>query len=224
MEIDNWYQAVINHLENLAITHTKIIPKWVRNKYYLLVDMKETWLCFCPLFVIKVLLGESEPFQLLNPMFDLTEESPSKIILIFHKILPSLIWIILGKMVSDCTLIWSAEISMNNENIVQTMITTNPSLHQPVFDNWEHMNLYSALSKWDQSTNSSEHSCRWLSSSGPGRGQVQVKKLRNWPEPYNIFGFHYPPPTLHHKLFSWLLRGLYKSDGPRMGWYDSSWV
>ena len=31
---------------------------------------------------------------------------------------------------------------------------------------------------------------------------------------------HHPP----HKLFSWLLRGLDKSDGPRMGWYDSSSV
>ena len=32
--------------------------------------------------------------------------------------------------------------------------------------------------------------------------------------------------TLHppHKLFSWLLRGLDKSDGLRMGWYDSSMV
>ena len=31
--------------------------------------------------------------------------------------------------------------------------------------------------------------------------------------------------TLHpHKLFSWLLRGLDMSDGPRMGWYDSSRV
>ena len=30
--------------------------------------------------------------------------------------------------------------------------------------------------------------------------------------------------TTHHKLFSWLLRGLDKSDGPRMGWYDSNTV
>ena len=30
--------------------------------------------------------------------------------------------------------------------------------------------------------------------------------------------------TLHHKLFSWLLRGPDMSDGPRMGWYDSSRV
>ena len=27
-----------------------------------------------------------------------------------------------------------------------------------------------------------------------------------------------------HKLFSWLLRGLDKSDGPRVGWYDLSLV
>ena len=31
------------------------------------------------------------------------------------------------------------------------------------------------------------------------------------------------PPT-PHKLFSWLLWGLDMSDGPRMGWYDSSRV
>ena len=30
--------------------------------------------------------------------------------------------------------------------------------------------------------------------------------------------------TLHHKLFSWLLRSLDKSDGLRMGWYYSSIV
>ena len=33
-----------------------------------------------------------------------------------------------------------------------------------------------------------------------------------------VFTAHQPP----HKLFSWLLRGLDISDGPRMGWYDSS--
>ena len=33
-----------------------------------------------------------------------------------------------------------------------------------------------------------------------------------------------PPPTPPHKLFSCLLRGLGKSDGVRMGWYDSSIV
>ena len=55
-------------------------------------------------------------------------------------------------------------------------------------------------------------------------GQVRVRRVRFGPELYNIFGFHHhhhPPP---HKLFSWLLRGLDKSDGLRMGWYDSSIV
>ena len=33
-----------------------------------------------------------------------------------------------------------------------------------------------------------------LSSSGPGPDQVQVRKVRIWPELYSIFGFH-PPPT-----------------------------
>ena len=36
--------------------------------------------------------------------------------------------------------------------------------------------------------------------------------------------FTHPPTTYPHKLFSWLLRGLDMSDGPRMGWYDSSRV
>ena len=38
--------------------------------------------------------------------------------------------------------------------------------------------------------------------------------------------FTHPPTTttLHQELFSWLLRGLDMSDGPRMGWYDSSRV
>ena len=47
-----------------------------------------------------------------------------------------------------------------------------------------------------------------------GEGQVRVRKVRFGPEQYPIFGFHHPP----HKLFSWLLWGLDKSDGPRMGW------
>ena len=62
------------------------------------------------------------------------------------------------------------------------------------------------------------------SRSRSGEGQVRVRRLRRvrfGPELYNIFGFHHPPP---HKLFSWLLRGLDMSDGPRMGWYDSSRV
>ena len=68
-----------------------------------------------------------------------------------------------------------------------------------------------------------------MSRSMSGEGQVRVRKLRELktqgfgPEPYNKIGFHptHPPP---HKLFSWLLRGLDKSDGPRMGWYDSGMV
>ena len=36
---------------------------------------------------------------------------------------------------------------------------------------------------------------------------------------YSLFWFS--PPTLHQELFSWLLRCLNMSDGPRMGWYDS---
>ena len=35
-----------------------------------------------------------------------------------------------------------------------------------------------------------------------------------------VFTTHHPPPV----TFSWLLRCLDKSDGPRMGWYDSSRV
>ena len=126
MEIDNWYRAVINHLENLAITHTKIIQKWVSKEQILFVswydrDIIVFFHLACPHFVIRELSGKSKPFQWLiwlkkgHPKFW------------YFKILLSLIWIILGKMVSDCTLIWSAEISMNNENIVQTMITTNPT-------------------------------------------------------------------------------------------------
>ena len=67
-----------------------------------------------------------------------------------------------------------------------------------------------------------------LSSSGPGPGQVRVRKLRELKtqgfgsELYHKIGLHHPPT--HHKLFSWLLRGLDKSDGPRMGWYDSGMV
>ena len=70
-----------------------------------------------------------------------------------------------------------------------------------------------------------------LSSSGPGPGQVRVRKPRELktqgfgPEPYNKIGLHppnhHPPPT---QTFSWLLRGLDKSDGLRMGWFDSSIV
>ena len=69
-------------------------------------------------------------------------------------------------------------------------------------------------------------------------GQVRVRKVKvkqspaqrtlnsktwTWAVPYFWFPPTHPPPT-HHKLFSWLLRGLDMSDGPRMGWYDSSRV
>ena len=42
----------------------------------------------------------------------------------------------------------------------------------------------------------------------------------------NIKEFTTPPPTTHHppETFSWLLRVLDKSDGPRMGLYDLSMV
>ena len=145
MEIDNWYQAVINHLENLAITHTKIPntkPKWVKNKYcllvspimwFLLLSCLSTFCIFETLSVIKSLC-----------LIWLKKVHPK---LWYLKILLFLIWIILGKMVSDCTLIWSVEISMNNEHCSNN--DHNKSFaSQASFDNWEQMNLYSVLSKW----------------------------------------------------------------------------
>ena len=66
------------------------------------------------------------------------------------------------------------------------------------------------------------------SRSRSGEGQVRVRRVRRvrfGPELYNIFGFHHhhhPPPST--QTFCWLLRGLNMSDGPRMGWYDSSRV
>ena len=58
-----------------------------------------------------------------------------------------------------------------------------------------------------------------------GEGQVRVRKVRFGPEQYPIFGFHHhPPPPPPPVTFPWLLRGLDKSDGLRMGWYDSSVV
>ena len=48
----------------------------------------------------------------------------------------------------------------------------------------------------------------------------KVSRVRFGPELYNIFGFHHHP----NKNFFWLSRGLNMSDGPRMGWYDSSRV
>ena len=62
------------------------------------------------------------------------------------------------------------------------------------------------------------------------RGQVQVRSRSERSEidlSLTLFLVCTHPPTtttLHHKLFSWLLRGLDMSDGPRMGWYDSSRV
>ena len=61
-----------------------------------------------------------------------------------------------------------------------------------------------------------------------GEGQVRVRKVKETKDldlRYTIFlVFTHPPPSTAHKLFSWLLRGLDKSDGPRMGWYDFSMV
>ena len=63
-----------------------------------------------------------------------------------------------------------------------------------------------------------------------GEGQVRVRKVKETKDldlSYTLFlVFTLHPPSTHppHKLFSWLLRGLDKSDGPRMGWYDFSMV
>ena len=62
------------------------------------------------------------------------------------------------------------------------------------------------------------------SRSRSGEGQVRVMKVKETKDldlRYNLFFVFSTHP---HKLFSWLLRGLDKSDGPRMGWYDSSMV
>ena len=61
------------------------------------------------------------------------------------------------------------------------------------------------------------------SRSRSGEGQVRVRKVKETKDldlRYTIFLVF----TTHHKLFSWLLRGLDMSDGTRMGWYDSSRV
>ena len=65
--------------------------------------------------------------------------------------------------------------------------------------------------------------CRWhsqivlLSSSGPGPGQVMVRKVRNWPEPYFFLVFTHPPPPPPTQTF-FLAKlaglGLNRSDGP----------
>ena len=47
---------------------------------------------------------------------------------------------------------------------------------------------------------------RSRSRSRSGPGQVQVRKVRNWPEPYHIFGLH-PPTTTHHTNFFLALEG-----------------
>ena len=66
------------------------------------------------------------------------------------------------------------------------------------------------------------------SRSRSGEGQVRVRKVKETKDldlRYTIFlVFTHPPPSTAHKLFSWILRGLDKSDGPRMGWYDFSMV
>ena len=81
-----------------------------------------------------------------------------------------------------------------------------------------------------------------LSSSGPGQvkvrwrsgegqeGQSQVRsssedfKLKDLDLSSTLFLVSTHPPPTHHKLFSWLLRGLDMSDGPRMGRYGLSRV
>ena len=54
--------------------------------------------------------------------------------------------------------------------------------------------------------------------SGPGQ---EGQKL-TWALLY--FWFSPPPPTPPTQTSFWLLKGLDMSDGPRMGWYDSSRV
>ena len=56
--------------------------------------------------------------------------------------------------------------------------------------------------------------------------RTQKSKILTLPELYNKFSFHHHhlTPTHPHKHFSWLLRGLDMSDGPRISWYDSSRV
>ena len=63
-----------------------------------------------------------------------------------------------------------------------------------------------------------------LSSSGPGPGQVRGQEGQKLTWALLYFWFSPTHPPHHHKLFSWLLRGLDMLDGPRMGWYDSSRV
>ena len=55
----------------------------------------------------------------------------------------------------------------------------------------------------------------------------RLKKLKDLDLSYTlflVFTTHPPPPPPPLKLFSWLLRCLDKSDGPRMDWYDSGIV
>ena len=64
------------------------------------------------------------------------------------------------------------------------------------------------------------------SRSRSGEGQVKVRKVKETKDLdlsytiFLVFTTHPPPP----QTFSWLLRGLDNSDGPRMGWYDFSMV
>ena len=53
----------------------------------------------------------------------------------------------------------------------------------------------------------------------------KVKETKDLDLRYTIFlVFTTTTQYHHHKLFSWLLRGLDRSDGLRMGWYDFSMV
>ena len=77
-----------------------------------------------------------------------------------------------------------------------------------------------------------ELNCLFLSSLGPGQvrvrkvrasesGRVQLRELETRKDlDLSHTGFHHSPPP-QPVTFSWLLRSLDKSDGPKMGWYDS---
>ena len=67
------------------------------------------------------------------------------------------------------------------------------------------------------------------SRSRSGEGKVRVRKVKETKDldlSYTLFLVFTTTTTTttHHKLFSWLLGGLNKSDGPRMGCYDPSRV
>ena len=86
----------------------------------------------------------------------------------------------------------------------------------------------------EQNTLDGGQGCCWIivivklrSRSRSDEGQVRVRKVKETKDldlRYTLFlvfttTLHPPPET-----FSWLLRVLDKSDGPRMGWYDLGMV